>query len=52
MALLRHVNRCIYAYPKIIIDLDCPIQGLTAEERDCWLMMASLRICDRISLAG
>mgnify|MGYP006120780787 CR=1 FL=1 len=32
------------AYPKIIVDLDCPILGLTAKEKDCWLMMASLRI--------
>ena len=52
MALLRHVNRCIFAYPKITIDLDCSIQGFTAEEKDCWLMVASLRICDGISLAG
>jgi hypothetical protein len=41
-----------FAYPEFTIDLDCPIQCFTAEERDCWLMVASLRICDGISLAG
>jgi hypothetical protein len=52
MALLRHVNRCIMRIRNRTIDLTVRIRCLAAEVKGRRLLVASLRICDGISLAG